>query len=616
MATKPPAFHYRRLQSAIFYQNPIRLIRLHPGEDSDPITCEMKHVYLSQRLFYLAISYCWGDQTPSVDIVCENRTLTITENLATALRKLRKIYKKPVLVWVDAICIQQRDDVEKSSQIPLMRQIFERAEFVFIWLGNDTPRADAEKAYSLFPKLIELGKAAVDAKDTRDALEMIRDGDFDRFGIPNLRDQAWRSFAELLERPWFQRVWIIQEVVVSKLALLCCGDAIVSWEEFSIAFMCCVKLDIFSNLQSRVFFNWPVVFLLISTEDDYDKDKKTSGETLLQLLHRHRKCLAKDTRDKIYALLGLADDVNTGILQITPRYNVSSDLVYIDAAKSIIKSSQTLDLLSTPRVSVQSQVGNMPSWVPDWSVSDDAHWFYDMFDSACGSTHSARFSGNLLELDGVVFDEIEDIGSVSDIYTDPLGRGLFSMERLAAIASIEKVLASWEDVSQRRTHSTYVTGEDMLDAYLRTIFVHPLEDLQKAREIDIRWDSHRHWLRRMSYWGLERSPAAFKIAGGALMWKIWFGEWWKGNHTGSMSIYSTNSLCMCRRMMRTRKGYIGLAPGLANKGDRVALFKGSSVPLVIRQKGMDWELIGDCYVHGIMRGEAFREEECETMRIR
>jgi hypothetical protein len=72
-----------------------------------------------------------------------------------------------------------------------------------------------------------------------------------------------------------------------------------------------------------------------------------------------------------------------------------------------------------------------------------------------------------------------------------------------------------------------------------------------------------------------------------------------------------------RRMIRTEKGYIGIASSSTQLGDSVALCKGSRVPLVLREEedSTSWQLVGDVYVHGIMNGEAFVENRCEKMSM-
>jgi len=68
-----------------------------------------------------------------------------------------------------------------------------------------------------------------------------------------------------------------------------------------------------------------------------------------------------------------------------------------------------------------------------------------------------------------------------------------------------------------------------------------------------------------------------------------------------------------RRIMRTENGYLGLASALTQMGDRIALLKGSKTPVIIRPKGEGWGFVGDCYVHGIMNGEAFQPDQCREI---
>ena len=70
-----------------------------------------------------------------------------------------------------------------------------------------------------------------------------------------------------------------------------------------------------------------------------------------------------------------------------------------------------------------------------------------------------------------------------------------------------------------------------------------------------------------------------------------------------------------RRMITTKRGYIGLGPRMSQPGDSIFLVKGSRVPLILRPGESGWELIGDCYVHGIMQGEAFDAAKCENLII-
>jgi hypothetical protein len=70
-----------------------------------------------------------------------------------------------------------------------------------------------------------------------------------------------------------------------------------------------------------------------------------------------------------------------------------------------------------------------------------------------------------------------------------------------------------------------------------------------------------------------------------------------------------------RRIVRLDNGYIGMVPWLVRRKDVIMLIKGGRVPLALRPRGNNYELLGDCYIHGIMKGEAFDESQCTPIRI-
>jgi hypothetical protein len=101
----------------------IRLLKLLPGQLSDPVSCELQVVSLHDNPHYEPLSYTWGDPTISFLIYLHTVPINITINLATALRQLRK-QKEPQILWVDALCINQMDNAERSHQVRLMTTIY------------------------------------------------------------------------------------------------------------------------------------------------------------------------------------------------------------------------------------------------------------------------------------------------------------------------------------------------------------------------------------------------------------------------------------------------------------------------------------------------------------
>jgi hypothetical protein len=171
--------------------NHIRLLRLLPREiDPNNIRCELFEYSLLDETglshLYEAISYVWGSKENLQTIVIDNRNFNITQNLFTALRHVRND-KLPRIIWVDAICINQKEDTEKEHQIALMAKIYAKSSRVLIWLG------DAEHNGDRALEAIRL----IGARST----------DFSPVKL-STTELSQQGILQLLERPWFQRIWV------------------------------------------------------------------------------------------------------------------------------------------------------------------------------------------------------------------------------------------------------------------------------------------------------------------------------------------------------------------------------------------------------------------------
>ena len=128
---KPRRGHsYRPLKS-----NEIRLLILNPGKREDPIECYLEHYGVSSAKSYHALSYVWGDTSNPAKIRLDGSEFPVTYNLGAFLRARRKEDECYVL-WIDALCINQQDILERNSQIRLMKRVYEGADQITIWLGN------------------------------------------------------------------------------------------------------------------------------------------------------------------------------------------------------------------------------------------------------------------------------------------------------------------------------------------------------------------------------------------------------------------------------------------------------------------------------------------------
>ncbi|KAF2091412.1 HET-domain-containing protein, partial [Saccharata proteae CBS 121410] len=168
----------------------IRILRLEAGPsriNGPPIVhCRLEHQFLSQNPTYEALSYAWGSPKRPRTIFLNDRPIRVTKGLEAALRQFAseiRDAKESPLLWVDALCINQRDDKEKSQQVTQMARIYSNAKQVLIWLGRESDDSSL-------------------AMETLDWLH-------------GMYETALES---LTGRAWFRRIWVIQEVTLSKIA--------------------------------------------------------------------------------------------------------------------------------------------------------------------------------------------------------------------------------------------------------------------------------------------------------------------------------------------------------------------------------------------------------------
>ena len=157
-----------------------RLIQLNPGLWDQPVTCSLHETPLGQAPPYTALSYAWHNGTTAVDsddktVECNGLSVHVSSNLYAALRRLRDT-ENPVPVWVDSICINQEDDRERTHQVQMMRDIYQRSDAVAIWLGEGAANEDMDEDIIPLP-----------TEDSRPCLDWYGDG----------RDkQLWDAFIQ------------------------------------------------------------------------------------------------------------------------------------------------------------------------------------------------------------------------------------------------------------------------------------------------------------------------------------------------------------------------------------------------------------------------------------
>lgn len=287
---------------------------------------------------YVALSYTWGDVTDTRNIIVNGHQIAIGTNLESALGVLR--CKQPVKVgykiWVDALCINQRDIVERGQEVKRMGKIYRQARDVVIWLGDEGDESD--KAMDLIRTLSNACQTGQD-RALGNALRQ----------QPDLLGRGcWRALSKLLDRPYWNRLWVLQEITLGggRTSILC-GQQAVTWRE------------LYSATYSFGAHNIDVMFSLIDQECK-DAGISASGLKRNKLIHLNteqlvqegrakaqvmcmldlgRKSLATDPRDKVYGLLGMMEASVSD--QIVPNYKATLPHVFTDFAKAFILASRS-----------------------------------------------------------------------------------------------------------------------------------------------------------------------------------------------------------------------------------------------------------------------------------
>jgi hypothetical protein len=599
-------------------KQPFRLVTLLPGEGDSQLMCFLSRASLLGQPEFVAVSYTWGDPVNTHEIICEGASFHVTSNLKAILLELRRKSRR-VRLWIDAICINQSDIVEKEQQILLMRKIYEAASRVVVCLGPGG-YWDSWSAWDLIDRLLRAKKLQAERNDTRTFFEM-KAKDLKDYDL-KLYEEAFWALGTMMECSWFKRVWVIQELAVAKRAIVLWKGEEKLWEDFVEAIIYAADFCL-PTMWSNAHRITRIMYL------DAARCTVQKGEShgLLHLLFMHRSFDSTDLRDKIYALSGLANDMD--VLDVKPSYSISAAELYRAVALKMLKNGRHLDLLSIPRVPGPSKVGILPSWVPDWSVSDFAFPLVDGVGNSVNpyfgfkaTPESGQFSlqmkdeGFTIGLAGEVIDYIVEAGEAFE----PDDR-VPILQRLMDMAREYATYIAWKKIARIRSGKKYPgTGEELLDAYWRTLSAgrsSTTGDVTKTREEFLTlWRVYIRPFRVVPSSPLLRWLRPVMVIAayvGVVLMYYWTYYWTKTLMERMMHFRRKMTASLYRRFFRTERGYLGLGSRLLREGDQIALFKGGMVPLVLRAKGQQWELVGDCFVHGIMQGEAFVEERCETL---
>lgn len=219
----------------------IRVLRVHPGTADQPLVCDLEHTYIVEPIRYEALSYTWGPTEPPYFLQCGMAQVRVTKNLHNALVRFR-LAEAPRRIWADALCINQQDDAEKSTQVGMMCEIYTKANRLLVWFGHPVEAGDADKAISCMSQLKDIFVKYANKYDLRMPNRGRNGPQYDIWGAKvrldidaaNIAQHDLAAVGRFFTCPWFSRVWIVQEAVsipdgLNAQMTLAYGDREMDW---------------------------------------------------------------------------------------------------------------------------------------------------------------------------------------------------------------------------------------------------------------------------------------------------------------------------------------------------------------------------------------------------
>jgi len=569
-------FQYEVLDSA---RNEIRLLRIKPAANpEESIRCQLFHTSLEDAPPYRALSYAWGERASSHAILINQGSILVTPNLKHALERLRPSEGEDLIMWVDALCINQQDIPERNVQTGKMRMIYRNAERVSVWLGRrDNGRS---RAFQLARDLCVSSKNEVST--------ILQD---------STRKADIESLVRVFRIQYWWRIWVVQEAACSKNSTVHYGSDSIAWETLENVIDIMREHEhhlhsIYYNhlSKSRTLTHGGPRGLQLSRYSS-----STSEPPLLELLLTHKSKNSTDPRDKVYALVGISSSQKSfGPID----YSLSMRDVFTHTARHIITSTKRLDVICVKQQDENQY--DLPSWVPNWTRAPHnsgqtrvgLHNHDSLF--LCSGDTLASFSfpdgGLILRTKGILIDHIKAVGVPFKKYGAPSE----FLPAIEAFTDWRKLFVGFRDDSLAadaefaRTISCgnwrFESDDKYYDKLKAITSLSERHSIRNTSDSDV---NEAEELNNEDHVGLEEVPTT------------------DDEKEEVVAIIAATLMMNRRRFLVSGSNRVGLAPWDAEIGDMICILFGCRFPVILRPRKDHYTLIGEAYVDGIMDGELF-----------
>ena len=606
-------FEYRPLDTS---RNEFRVMALaNSAKDEDPISCDLIHLSLDDDLMrppagkttvewmkvrrmhtqFGALSYTWGGLDLEGSITIAGQPLKITRNLETALRQMRKS-KRPVgrtantpiqsYWWIDAICINQQDNAERGQQVSCMTRIYKKASAVHVWLGEE--RDDSTLALDVLRKLGVIVRRAPGEAEYQYPVVSEKQKDLHR-----------RALLALFNRPWWERVWVRQEIALPRAAIFYCGDATCQFSEFKTAYI------ILDRIKERLGYDWTGIEkatrVISNTASEaliladaqhatllFNLQKECNGGnnfiSFKDAVFSARFCKATDPRDKVFSVLGLTDPE---LYRLKADYSLSLIATYKAAVRTLVAATKSVDVLSACQN--PERLHGFPSWVPNLVDEWKAKPFQttrkpqaSYKDADCifeDETNTLRLKGEFLDTVHRLSDHNAKQGNTAEELDTLCSEWKKLLIPLLPVANSYRYTATHLEDSHYVKSLLSPTDADATWVSFLSLENDNGSSLRRFRDGELPLDDPR---------SLDEIPNS-RMAMSLLLPQDFAG--WSGKH--SLIHTHLRNYAVGRRLCISKKGVLGLVPEDARIGDSIVVFHGGSFPYIIRESGDQHVLVGE-----------------------
>ena len=550
-----------------------------------------------------ALSYVWGWADVKEDVKVNGTRAYITINLELALRRLRNT-EKAELLWVDALCINQTDVEEKNKQVMRMKEIYAVSRKVFVWMGEEImdEANEGKRVHDARVAIKMLGDIYQIAKDTKlktrpDPYQMFAEDQLpyeepSTLGLPKSDAPEWKSLKVYLRRPWFSRVWIIQEVAAAKEAIVIVGDDImIPWAELAVAAIWLLWRG-FSDNMDELDTLWNILTI--------DVCRKHAAVPLLRRLSPTAAFKSTMQHDKIYALPGTTFEGRR--LEKYPRLRIDYRRDWRELFREVVRHCiETRGQFGKRRMlHVLSQVKHekkdgkfqwnqqQSSWVPDW---DEAHvhcpiaWRHhaQSFTTTREADTVMVDSGDsrILSLKGVCVDKIaKTYTNIRDVQNHDLTG--FSLEEFHAVVKI------WSSIRLSLKIAYHEKYPYLADAFARTLTAAGVSQLSDSNATTGAYFAAYYetgLLFSEGEPGYTRAIGSSPQGDGIKVFDDKINQLPETERHEAVAHMMNNfrvAIDVDRVFFVTEKGYIGTGPDVLEIGDEVCVLWGGLTPFLIR----------------------------------